>query len=99
LPSHCFFFSFNWYLLSVFFIAFNFYFLSLYNYCYKHKNYQDKWQKDRFKFKSKIPNKRTKTRIKKIKPKTKNVQNQSINKYLLQWSKQTWTQKNSKVIK
>jgi len=42
-------------------------------------NYQDRWQKDRFNFKSKTWNKGTKTRTQRLKSKTWSVQNQNIN--------------------
>jgi hypothetical protein len=52
-------------------------------------NYKDKQWKDRSKYKFKIQNKGTKTRTQKSNPKTQIAQDQSTNKFLLQWGKQT----------
>ncbi len=40
-----------------------------------------------YKFNSKTQNKGTKTKTQRLKTRTRSVQNQSINKYLLRWSK------------
>jgi hypothetical protein len=41
--------------------------------CHGHENYQDRWQKDRFKSKSKTQNKGTKTIIQRLKSKTQST--------------------------
>jgi hypothetical protein len=49
--------------------------MRVYSNCHEHKNYEGKWQKDKFKSKSKTWNKITKTITQRLKPKTQNVQN------------------------
>lgn len=46
-----------------------------------HENYEHKWRKDRSKSKSKTQNKKIKIRTQMLKPKTWNIQNQSITNF------------------
>jgi len=52
--------------------------MNLYSNCHKHKNYQNKWQKDRFKSKSETWNKGIKILTQMLKPKIQYVQDQNI---------------------
>jgi len=58
-------------------------------FCHRHKNYQDKWWKHKFKYKVKMWNKRTKTRTQRLKPIAWKVQTKIQTNFLLQWNKQT----------